>query len=63
MPWLSKAQARWGNSPAGLKALGGEEKVSEWNRATTKPLPERKGKTKEQKSLAKLKRGMLGQSR
>ena len=42
MPWASKAQARWGHSPAGLEALGGASKVSEWDSATTPgSLPER----------------------
>lgn len=39
MPFKSKAQQRWGNSPAGLKALGGKAKVSEWNSSTPKKLP------------------------
>ena len=34
MPFLSKKQAAWGNSPAGQKALGGKAKVAEWNGAT-----------------------------
>lgn len=34
MPWLSKKQERWGNSPAGIKALGGRAAVSEWNQAS-----------------------------
>lgn len=34
MPWLSKAQQRWGNSAAGRKALGGQSAVDEWNHAT-----------------------------
>jgi hypothetical protein len=34
MPWKSKAQQRWGNSPAGKKALGGQSAVDEWNQAT-----------------------------
>lgn len=39
MPFVSKAQARWGNSPAGHKALGD---VDEWNHATDfSSLPER----------------------
>lgn len=39
MPFVSKAQARWGNSPAGRKALGD---VNEWNHATDfNSLPER----------------------
>lgn len=63
MPFVSKAQRRWGNSPAGQKALGGEEKVAEWNGATPKALPERKGKTKKQAALAKLKRGMQGKKK
>jgi len=40
MPWRSVQQARWGHSPAGLKALGGKEAVGEWDRATKgKKLP------------------------
>jgi hypothetical protein len=31
MPWKSEAQRRWGNSPAGIKALGGKKKAKEWN--------------------------------
>jgi len=43
MPWRSKAQARWGHSPSGLRALGGKDKVGEWDSATPKgSLPERK---------------------
>ena len=44
MPWVSKSQARWGHSPAGLKALGGKAAVSEWD-ASTAPgsLPEKSG--------------------
>lgn len=43
MPWLSKAQARWGHSDSGLKALGGKGKVKEWDSATAKgSLPEKK---------------------
>jgi len=42
MPFVSKAQERWGNSPSGLKALGGKAAVSEWNAATPqRSLPER----------------------
>lgn len=42
MPFVSKAQVRWGNSPAGRKALGASG-VQEWNAATKgKSLPERK---------------------
>lgn len=39
MPFVSKAQQRWGNSPAGIKALGGKKNVAEWNRATPKNIP------------------------
>ncbi len=45
MPWKSGAQRRWGNSPAGHKALGAKG-VHEWNEATKgKNLPERVHKT------------------
>ncbi len=64
MPFLSRAQQRWGHSPAGLKALGGESKVAEWDTATgNKKLPERKGKTKKQRALDKLTRGLKGYKR
>lgn len=43
MPWQSVKQARWGHSPAGIKALGGPSAVAEWDAATPKgSLPERK---------------------
>jgi hypothetical protein len=43
MPWLSKAQARWGHSPSGVRALGGKTAVQEWDAATRKgSLPDRK---------------------
>lgn len=43
MPWKSKAQARWGHSPAGIKALGGKKAVAEWDNATKgKKLPQKK---------------------
>ena len=63
MPFKSKAQARWGNSPAGIEALGGKAKVAEWNNDTKLGLPERVGKTKEQKSLSKLQRAMQGKKK
>lgn len=45
MPWKSKAQARWGHSSAGLRALGGKRAVKEWDSATPKgSLPEKKPK-------------------
>lgn len=40
MPFVSKKQQAWGNSPAGIKALGGKKAVEEWNKATgNKKLP------------------------
>ena len=33
MPWVSDAQRRWGNSPAGIQAMGAA-KVAEFNAAT-----------------------------
>src|SRR5208282_1197015 len=42
MPFVSRAQQRWGNSAAGRKALGGQAAVDEWNQATDfKRLPQR----------------------
>lgn len=39
MPWKSKKQEAWGNSPSGKKALGAAG-VSEWNAASKgKKLP------------------------
>lgn len=35
MPWKSVAQARWGHSPAGKKALGAKA-IPEWDSATLK---------------------------
>lgn len=34
MPYESKAQQAWAHTPAGEKALGGPEKVHEWDEAT-----------------------------
>lgn len=46
MPFVSDDQRKWGNSPAGLKALGGHAKVSEWNQSTKgRDLPKRIHKT------------------
>ena len=46
MPWRSHAQRKWGNSKAGLKALG-KKGVAEWN-ASSKglKLPKRVKKVK-----------------
>lgn len=43
MPFVSKAQTRWGHSDAGKKALGGGKAVDEWQSETPANLPERKG--------------------
>lgn len=49
MPFVSEAQRRWGNSPAGIKALGGNKKVAEWNAATKgRKLPARINKKMKQ---------------
>lgn len=43
MPWDSAKQRRWGNSPAGHKALG-DKAVNEFNQASKgMKLPETKG--------------------
>lgn len=56
MPWKSKAQARWGHTAAGKKALGGEAGVHEWDTATHgKKLPEKVKKSEElEKSVPKM---------
>lgn len=48
MPYESDAQRRWAHTKAGKKALGGEEKVHEWDEASKgKRLPEHAPKHKE----------------
>jgi hypothetical protein len=55
MPFKSKAQERWANTPEGKKALGGQSAVDEWAHGTNysklpdhvkpkKPATKRKGK-------------------
>jgi hypothetical protein len=39
MPFKSAAQRAWGHTPVGVKALGGEAKVAEWDAATPAKLP------------------------
>ncbi len=34
MPYKSEAQRRWAHTERGKKALGGEGKVKEWDRAS-----------------------------
>ncbi len=42
MPYKSEAQRRWAHSKAGVKALGGKEKVKEWDEASKgKKLPKK----------------------
>lgn len=60
VPFLSKAQSRWGHSPAGVKALGGKAKVKEWESATNySKLPAKKMK----KSYLKKKLGLRGKTK
>ena len=46
MPFVSRAQQRWGHTAAGEKALGGPSAVAEWDSATPKGegVPQRVGK-------------------
>ena len=45
MPYKSDAQRRWAHTAAGIKALGGKNKVREWDRASKGlKLPARKSK-------------------
>ena len=47
MPFKSEAQRRWAHTPAGVKALGGEGAVKEWDQARKgKSIPERVTKKK-----------------
>jgi hypothetical protein len=40
MPYVSDAQRRWAHTATGTKALGGPDKVAEWDRASKgKDLP------------------------
>jgi hypothetical protein len=34
MPYKSKKQETWAHTPSGMKALGGKEKVKEWDKAS-----------------------------
>lgn len=34
MPFKSRQQQKWAHTKAGMKALGGMEKVREWDKAT-----------------------------
>lgn len=51
MLYKSKAQERWAHTDEGEKALGGREKVAEWDKASKgKPLPEKVKKTTKKRS-------------
>jgi hypothetical protein len=42
MAFKSEAQRRWASTPEGMQALGGKQKVQEWNEASKDlRLPER----------------------
>lgn len=64
MPYRSEAQRRWAHTKAGMKALGGPEKVEEWDKESKgMKLPERarRGKSmKEALEEAKRRRGQGG---
>ncbi len=47
MPFVSAAQSRWGHSKSGVKSLGGEAKVKEWEASTDySKLPAKASSTK-----------------
>jgi hypothetical protein len=62
MPYRSLAQQGWAHTPAGIKALGGPQKVAEWDAATKgKELPKRIGSTDKAGKPVKQRRfGSLG---
>lgn len=54
MPYRSEAQRRWAHTPEGMKALGGEEKVREWDKESKgKKLPPKSGDEKEKSEKEK----------
>lgn len=63
MPWASKQQQKWGNSPAGIRALGGQNRVKEWNDSTNfQSLPQKAPQQKRQPgALLKKKKPYLPQ--
>ena len=50
MPWRSKAQRGWGHTAAGIKALGGDTKVAEWDEATKGKKLAKRVKAKKRKA-------------
>lgn len=54
MPFKSLAQSKWGHSEAGLKALGGVDKVKEWESHTDySRLPSHMVKNRTKSSIMK----------
>jgi hypothetical protein len=54
MPFESQAQDAWAHTKEGTEALGGPEKVKEWDEATHgKKLPKRK-RAKKEKSVIRM---------
>ena len=55
MPYVSPKQQAWAHTDTGIKALGGPDKVAEWDKASKgKKLPERvKPKRKNRIGLAR----------
>lgn len=50
MPYKSDQQRKWAHTKAGMKALGGAEKVAEWDAASKgMNLPKKAGKLKSMK--------------
>jgi hypothetical protein len=50
MPYKSRQQEKWAHTPAGEKALGGPEKVREWDQASKgKKLPTKAPKKSKKK--------------
>lgn len=46
MPYKSAAQRRWAHTPAWTKALGGKNKVKEWDKASKGQHPPERVKKK-----------------
>lgn len=64
MPWSSMAQARWGHTAEGAKALGGKANVREWDAATDfGSLPKKKGGNVKNKIAGYLKRAAAARLR
>lgn len=58
MPFKSDAQRRWAHTAEGTKALGGADKVAEWDAMTRgMKLPEKVEKKKEPTGIEKLAKG------